>query len=126
MVVAGLGVGSPAAADPTQIGAYFGPRLFSDDSRLGYIEDAPAHPTLDNSIQLGARVARPFFPWLVPELELAFAPTETNADRRRGRRRRVLDRAAAPPAVRAGPGPPPRAVRRDRRRHADRAVVRPA
>lgn len=71
------GARTPAAADPTQLGAYFGPRLYSDDSRLGYIEDAPAHPTLDNSIQLGARIGRPLFPWLVPELELAFAPTGT-------------------------------------------------
>jgi len=68
---------SPAAADATQIGAYFGPRLFSDDSRLGYIEDAPGHPSLENGIQIGARVARPFLPWLVPEIELTFSPTDT-------------------------------------------------
>lgn len=68
---------SAAAADATQIGAYFGPRLFSDDSRLGYIEDAPGHPSLENGIQIGARVARPFLPWLVPELELTFSPTDT-------------------------------------------------
>lgn len=74
--VVGLGA-SPAAADPTQLGAYLGPRVYSDDSRLGYIEDAPAHPTLDNSIQLGVRVARPVLEWLVPEFELAFAPTKT-------------------------------------------------
>ncbi len=68
---------APAAADPTQIGAFFGPRLYSDDSRLGYIEDAPGHPSLQNGIQIGARVARPFLPWLVPELELTFSPTDT-------------------------------------------------
>ncbi len=66
-----------AAADPTQVGGWFGPRVFSTDSLLGYIDKAPAHPTLDNSIELGLRVARPFFPWLVPELELGIAPTST-------------------------------------------------
>jgi outer membrane protein OmpA-like peptidoglycan-associated protein len=70
---------SPAAADPTEIGAWFGPRLFSSSSRLGYIDDAPAHPVLENGIALGGRVARPFLPWLVPELELAISPTSTNA-----------------------------------------------
>ncbi len=72
-------VAAPAAADATQLGAYFGPRVFSSDSRLGYIEGAPGHPALENGIQIGARVARPFFPWLVPELELTFAPTDTTA-----------------------------------------------
>jgi OmpA-OmpF porin, OOP family len=70
---------SPATAEPTQIGAWFGPRLFSSSSQLGYIDDAPAHPELQNGIELGARVARPFLPWLVPELELALSPTSTNA-----------------------------------------------
>lgn len=71
------GAASTAAADPTQVGAYFGPRFFSDDSRLGFIEDAPAHPSLQNGMQIGARIARPFLPWLVPELELALSPTDT-------------------------------------------------
>jgi outer membrane protein OmpA-like peptidoglycan-associated protein len=70
---------SPVAAEPTQIGGWFGPRLFSSSSQLGYIDDAPAHPELQNGIELGARVARPFLPWLVPELELALSPTRTNA-----------------------------------------------
>ncbi|HEU0031086.1 MAG TPA: OmpA family protein [Kofleriaceae bacterium] len=65
--------------EPTQIGGWFGPRVYSDDSRLGYIEDAPFHPVLGSTIAFGARVARPFFPWLVPEIELAFAGTKTNA-----------------------------------------------
>ena len=72
-------VASPATAEPTQLGAYFGPRVYSSDSRLGYIEGAPGHPAIENGIQIGARVARPFFPWLVPELELTFAPTDTTA-----------------------------------------------
>ncbi|MBV8758819.1 MAG: OmpA family protein [Deltaproteobacteria bacterium] len=68
-----------AAADPTQLGAFFGPRIFSGKSTLGYIDDAPAHPMLHNSIELGVRAARQFgFPWLFPELELAFAPTHTS------------------------------------------------
>jgi len=70
---------SPAAADPTQLGGWFGPRLFSASSRLGYIDDAPAHPDLQGAMAFGARVARPFLPWLSPELELAMSPTSTNA-----------------------------------------------
>jgi outer membrane protein OmpA-like peptidoglycan-associated protein len=86
-------VSSRAGADATQVGMWFGPRTFAGDcsnddvaargcrdlSTLGFIEDAPAHPKLENTIQFGARIARPFLPWLVPELELAFAPTKTNA-----------------------------------------------
>ncbi len=68
---------APAAADPTQLGLFFGPRVFADDSKLGYVKDNPAHPSLDNGIEFGLRVARPFFPWLVPELELGLAPTGT-------------------------------------------------
>lgn len=70
---------STAVADPTQLGAWLGPRVYSTDSELGYIADAPAHPSLENGIVFGARVARPFFPWLVPEFELAMSPTRTNA-----------------------------------------------
>lgn len=78
-LVALLASTTPALADPLQLGAFFGPRVFSNDSRLGYIEDAPAHPMLDNAIAFGARVAKPFFPFFVPELELAMASTDTNA-----------------------------------------------
>src|SRR5688572_25344633 len=70
---------SPASADTTQFGAWFGPRLFAEDSQLGFIQDAPAHPKLENAMGFGIRAARPFFPWFVPELELAIAPTNTNA-----------------------------------------------
>jgi outer membrane protein OmpA-like peptidoglycan-associated protein len=69
----------PVAAEPTEIGGWFGPRLFSSSSRLGYIDDAPAHPELQNGIAFGARAARRFLPWLVPELEIEFAPTSTNS-----------------------------------------------
>jgi OmpA-OmpF porin, OOP family len=70
---------SRVAAEATELGAWFGPRLFSANSRLGYLDDAAAHPALQNGIALGARIARPFLPWLVPELELAISPTSTNA-----------------------------------------------
>lgn len=93
LTVVGLALSGSASADNTQIGLWFGPRLFAGDcsnadvaargcrdvSVLGYIEDAPAHPKLENSIEFGFRIARPFLPWLVPELELAVAPTKTNA-----------------------------------------------
>jgi OOP family OmpA-OmpF porin len=70
---------SPAAAEPTQIGGWLGPRLFSSSSQLGYIDDAPAHPELQSATEFGGRVARPFLPWLFPEFELALSPTSTNA-----------------------------------------------
>src|SRR3569623_209181 len=68
-----------AAADPTELGVFFGPRIFSGKSTLGYIDDAPAHPMLNNAIERGVRAAREFmFPWLYPEFELGFAPTGTS------------------------------------------------
>jgi outer membrane protein OmpA-like peptidoglycan-associated protein len=81
LFVAGLVVSAPAAAqaDATQIGGWIGPRLYSNESLLGYIDDAPGHPMLQNTVMFGARIARPFFAWLVPELELAVAPTTTDA-----------------------------------------------
>jgi outer membrane protein OmpA-like peptidoglycan-associated protein len=72
-------VSSPAAAEPIEVGGWLGPRLFSSSSGLGYIDDAPAHPDLQNAMALGGRVAPRFLPWLVPELELAISPTSTNA-----------------------------------------------
>ncbi len=72
-------VASPAHADTTQLGFWFGPHIYSDKSVLGYIDAAPFHPVLQDSFEFGLRVARPFFPWLVPELELAMSPTATNA-----------------------------------------------
>jgi outer membrane protein OmpA-like peptidoglycan-associated protein len=80
VALATIAIASPAAtADPTEIGGWFGPRLFSSSSRLGYLDDAPAHPVLQNGIAFGGRVGRPFRPWLVPELELALVPTSTTA-----------------------------------------------
>lgn len=72
------GLPSAARADETQIGGFFGPRFFSQESRLGYIATAPAHPMLQNGIAIGARLAREFgIPYLLPELEIAFCPTSS-------------------------------------------------
>lgn len=82
LVLALLAAGAaPARADATQLGAFFGPRVYSDKALLGYIDDQDGqvnpHPDLENAVEVGLRVARPFLPWLVPELELAVAPTST-------------------------------------------------
>jgi OOP family OmpA-OmpF porin len=69
-----------ASADSTQLGAFLGPRLFSQHSALGYIDGEPAHPMLQNGVAFGARIAAQFgLPWLFPEFELAFSPTKTDA-----------------------------------------------
>jgi outer membrane protein OmpA-like peptidoglycan-associated protein len=73
------GLATVAHADPTQLGGFVGPRIFASDEALGYITGAPAHPSLGSALALGGRIARPMLPWLVPELELAFAPTSTTA-----------------------------------------------
>jgi len=67
---------APAAAEPAQVGGWFGPRVFSSDSRLGYIP-GEAYPGLASTIAFGPRIARPVLPWLVPEIELGFAPAQT-------------------------------------------------
>jgi OOP family OmpA-OmpF porin len=73
-------VPSIAHADPLELGGFLGPRLFSDKSALGFIDDAPAHPMLENSVAFGGRIAHEFFvPWFFPEIELAFSPTKTDA-----------------------------------------------
>jgi len=79
VLTAAVGAGTTrASAEPTQIGGFFGPRMFSSDSALGYLPDAPAHPTLNNSVEFGGRFGKPFgYIWLVPELEVAFSPTDT-------------------------------------------------
>ncbi len=72
-------VPSLAAADDLELGGFLGPRLFSGSSGLGFIDAAPAHPMLQTSIELGARVSHDFgLPWLFPEFELAISPTHTN------------------------------------------------
>lgn len=70
-----------AHADATQLGGFFGPRFFSEDANLGYIEDAPGHPYLRTSVGIGARIARQFIvPWLMPELEIFVLPTKTSEE----------------------------------------------
>jgi outer membrane protein OmpA-like peptidoglycan-associated protein len=69
-------VAAPAAAEPTQLGGWFGPRIFSSDSKLGYIEGKP-YLGLSSAIAFGPRIGQPLLPWLVPELELSFAPAQT-------------------------------------------------
>jgi OOP family OmpA-OmpF porin len=67
-----------AAADSTQLGAFLGPRIFSQHSALGYIDGEQAHPMLENSVAFGGRVGREFVvPWFFPELELAFSSTRS-------------------------------------------------
>lgn len=72
---------SIAHADPTQVGAFIGPRFFSTDSYLGYLEDEEFHPNLRPGPSFGLRVAKPFgFAWFSPELELAMVPTRTTTE----------------------------------------------
>ena len=63
-------------ADPIQIGGWFGPSVFSDDSKLGHIP-GEVYLGLASSIAFGARIALPLYQWIVPELELGFAPAQT-------------------------------------------------
>ena len=64
-----------AAAEPIEIGGFFGPRRFADDVVLG--ADGQGMTSLGASVVLGPRIAKPILPWLVPELELALSPTTT-------------------------------------------------
>ncbi|HEY0252353.1 MAG TPA: outer membrane beta-barrel protein, partial [Kofleriaceae bacterium] len=74
-----LFVPAVAAADSTQLGAFIGPRIFSQHSALGYDDEQPAHPMLQNGVAFGARIAKEFiWPWFFPEFELAFSPTHTD------------------------------------------------
>ncbi len=61
--------------DPYQLGAFFGPRVFSDTSSLGEKDDY--RTSLDTSVAFGVRLARPVLSWLVPELEVPFSVTTT-------------------------------------------------
>ena len=44
----------------TQLGGFFGPRIFSQHGLLGYNDDQPYHPDLVNGIGLGVRAGRSF------------------------------------------------------------------
>jgi outer membrane protein OmpA-like peptidoglycan-associated protein len=63
-----------------EVGAFVGPRIFADEAQLGFIKDAPAHPSLGSSVMFGGRIAYPLLSWLVPEAELALSPTSTSAE----------------------------------------------
>lgn len=76
LLASGLLRAAPAAADSTQLGGWFGPRVFSSDSKLGYIPDQP-YLGLASTVAFGPRIARPLWDWIVPELELGFAPART-------------------------------------------------
>src|SRR5689334_14817835 len=75
-LLAAAAAAAPAAADPIQVGGWFGPRVFSSDSQLGYIPGV-TYLGLSSTVAFGPRIARPLLPWLVPELELSFAPAQT-------------------------------------------------
>src|SRR5262245_4167105 len=80
LVIAAFVAPTAAVADDNdhfQFGAFFGPRIFSSDSLLGFNDNQPYHPDLTNGMGFGARVGRPFGMFLVPELELAVVPTRT-------------------------------------------------
>ena len=68
---------SSAAAEPIELGAMFGPRLFAKDSILGEQDDFDT--SLRNGVILGGRAARPLTPWLVPEVELVISPATTRS-----------------------------------------------
>ncbi len=61
-----------------QLGGFFGPRVFSDASLLGYNYEQPGHPDLVSSIGFGLRAGHPFWlPFIVPEAEVIVVPTKT-------------------------------------------------
>jgi OOP family OmpA-OmpF porin len=78
-VIALLLAPSLVRADGTQIGGFVGPRIFASDAMLGYIPDAPAHPSLGSSVMFGGRIAHPLFEYVIPEFELALSPTTTTS-----------------------------------------------
>ena len=74
-ICVGLAAPRAAAAEPYQLGAFFGPRFFSDDSEMGKTDEF--RTTLQTSVAFGPRLARPLFPWFVPEIEIPMAVATT-------------------------------------------------
>lgn len=72
----GLVAPRAAAAEPVQLGAFFGPRFFSDDSEMGKTDEF--RTTLQTAVTFGPRLAKPLFPWFVPELEIPMAVATTH------------------------------------------------
>lgn len=78
VLLSALGLGAaaaPAAAEPLELGGFFGPRRFADDVILG--GDGEGMTSLAGSVVLGPRIAKPIVPWFVPEFELAISPATT-------------------------------------------------
>ena len=73
-----LALASPAHADPYQVGAFFGPRIFSKDAQLGNVPGVD--DTLDTTVVLGLRGGHPVWKWLAAEVELPLATTSTTPD----------------------------------------------
>ena len=74
-LVATLAGARAAAAEPVQLGAFFGPRFFSDDAEMGTTEEF--RTTLQTAVAFGPRLAKPLFPWFIPEIEIPMAVATT-------------------------------------------------
>ena len=67
-----------AHAGPLELGGFLGPRLYSDNSRLGQ-RGITAPVSLTSALALGGRIGLPLWRGqLVPEFELALASTQTD------------------------------------------------
>ena len=66
---------SPASAEPLQLGGLIGPRIFSDQSKLGQKESPQT--SLGSTIIVGVRVGKPVTSWLAVELEVPISPATT-------------------------------------------------
>jgi len=67
--------GSAAAADPLELGGFFGPRRFADDVVLGSKGEGETY--LSSSVVLGPRLSASITSWFTGELELAVSPATT-------------------------------------------------
>lgn len=74
-LVASLAAARVAAAEPVQLGAFFGPRFFSDDAEMGTTDEF--RTTLQTAFTFGPRLAKPLFPWFIPEIEIPMAVATT-------------------------------------------------
>jgi outer membrane protein OmpA-like peptidoglycan-associated protein len=74
-LVATLAGAHAASAEPVQLGAFFGPRFFSDDAEMGTTEEF--RTTLQTAVAFGPRLAKPLFPWFIPEIEIPMAVATT-------------------------------------------------
>jgi OmpA family len=70
--------GGSAVSEPLEVGGWLGPRVFSDNSRLGQ-RDVATPGMLTSALELGGRIGMPMLRGqLIPEAELAFALTQTD------------------------------------------------